>query len=96
MNESVFLTAVLDLAEIHSVLAFHVFDSRYAIGKGFPDLVLVGRHRTMFAELKTQRGRWSQMQVTWKYRLIASGEHWVSWTPADLDNGAIADTLSEL
>jgi hypothetical protein len=50
----------------------------------------------MFAELKTMGGVMGRDQTTWRYRLIATGEHWVCWTPADLDNGAIRDALSEL
>ena len=40
-----------------------------ADGAGFPDLVLV-RHRILFAELKTDRGKLSRDQVVWQDAII--------------------------
>jgi hypothetical protein len=96
LPESQLLAAVLDLAEIYNVTAHHCYESRTCTGRGFPDLVLVGRRRVLFAELKATGGQLSRDQTSWRYRLIAAGEHWVCWTPADLDNGTIGDTLAEL
>jgi hypothetical protein len=60
-------------------------------GPGFSDLVLVGRHRILFAELKRLYApgvRWSERsaeQVTWAQRLTGCvGAPYVLWTPADL------------
>lgn len=96
MTEGAFLAAVLDECETYGVLAFHCVDSRRSVGAGFPDLVLVGRRSTLFAELKTRTGRPSPRQTTWKYRLLATGEAYAVWTPADLDSGLIVTILSEL
>lgn len=96
MSEAQFLTAVLDLCEIYGVLVHHCYDGRLCEGSGLPDLIIVGRHRVLFAELKSDRGQLSSKQTTWRYKLIAAGAYWVCWTPADLDNGAVASALSEL
>lgn len=55
-------------------------------GKGFPDLVLVRKHRLVCAELKTNTGRTSKEQVAWLLALEEAGaESWV-WRPKDWDN----------
>lgn len=83
MTEDELLSAVTGCAAGLGVSAFHVPDSRRVVtGRGFPDLVLVGR-RCLFAELKSADGELSPDQVRWKYKLIAAGQRWVLWRPAD-------------
>lgn len=97
MTEAELLAEVLDLAEDFNVLAFHCYDSRYATGKGFPDLVLAGRNDILFAELKAYGGgRFTSDQIGWKYRLVACGGNYVYWTPAELESGLIERTLVSL
>lgn len=96
VNETQFQSEVISLAEDLGHLIFHSTDSRRDIGPGFPDLVIVGRHRTIFAELKSASGDLFTEQVQWKYRLIATGMYWVLWRPKDLENGYVEAVLREL
>ena len=70
---------------------FHHPDMRKAIGRGFPDLVLV-KHRVVFAELKRPRKQPSERQREWRDALQAAGADWRIWRPADWDD--IMNTLT--
>lgn len=59
--------------------------------KGFPDLVLVGRGRVIFAELKTAKGVVSDDQREWIEAIAATPVEVYLWRPADLDE--IAEIL---
>jgi hypothetical protein len=96
MTESELQDKVLDLCRERGLLAFHAFDSRKTAGKGFPDLVISGLKRTVFAELKTDYGKLDHVQVMWKYALIASGQSWYLWRPRDLYSLTIESTLNTL
>jgi molybdopterin synthase catalytic subunit len=96
MTESELQAAVLDIAAENQVLAFHCYDSRRSTGKGFPDLVLSGLRHTLFAELKDAVSHLKPDQTTWKYRLIGSGEDYVTWRPKDLASGVIEATIKGL
>jgi hypothetical protein len=96
MTEGQLLTEVLELAAKYDVLAFHSTDARRDIGRGFPDLVLVGQNNILFAELKSGGRTPEGEQVTWKYRLVAAKGNWVWWSPADLRSGLIEETLRKL
>lgn len=96
MTESCFLREVLRLCTAYGVLAFHSGDPRRDTGRGFPDLVLVGKHSVLFAELKAEGHRPEGDQVTWKYRIVAAGGNWVWWLPSDLELGLIEKTLKTL
>lgn len=64
-----------------------------AQGKGFPDLVMVNEDgRTIFAELKSERGRLSPEQHRWIGLLGVRGEAYV-WKPADWVDGTIEQVL---
>ncbi len=55
-----------------------------ADGAGFPDLVLVRPPRVLFVELKSEKGRASQAQITWLQELGASDEiDTFEWRPSD-------------
>lgn len=57
-----------------------------ADGKGFPDLVLTGRGKVIFAELKTDSGVLTPEQREWIEALHAAGhEHVYVWRPKQLD-----------
>ncbi len=89
--------AIVDAARLYGYVAFH---SRPAItgkgwrtpvqydGKGFPDLVLVGRERVIFAEIKSDRGKPTVEQEQWLAGLerVAAVSPTVRvhvWSPAD-------------
>jgi hypothetical protein len=96
MTEAELLAAVLALADEADVLAFHAFDGRRCYGAGFPDLVLAGTKRTMLVELKAPHRALRPEQQLWRYRLIACGELYEVWRPADLESGHIERTLQSL
>lgn len=94
MRESVLQLRVEQHARALGWLAYHTHDSRRSAA-GFPDLVLVhaGQRRTLFRELKTQRGRVSTAQADWLRRLTLAGQDAAVWRPADLVSGAIVAQL---
>lgn len=96
MTEQELLAEVLSLCHEYGLLAHHCRDSRKCVGRGMPDLVIVGTSRTLFAELKSGGGDLTSMQVEWKWRLVASGCHWVCWSPKHLISGVIESVLADL
>lgn len=84
MTEAELQAEVIRLAAEHGVLVFHSTDSRRDIGRGFPDLVLVGSRNVMFVELKTTVGHTTPEQTTWRWKLLAAGAYWALWRPKDL------------
>jgi hypothetical protein len=96
MTETQLLTEILYLCKDFNILAFHCYDSRYATGAGFPDLVLAGKNNILFAELKAGGGKYSSEQIGWKYRLVGCNGNYVYWTPAELESGLVEETLVNL
>jgi hypothetical protein len=96
MTEAQLLTEVLGICRECNILASHSYDSRRDYGRGFPDLVMAGKHHVLFAELKANGGTFSSEQIGWKYRLVACGANYVYWTPRDLESGLIETTLENL
>jgi hypothetical protein len=66
---------------------------RTPAGKGFPDLMLVGR-TVMFRELKRELGKLRPDQEAWRDALVAAGADWGVWRPSDLRLGVIEDELT--
>jgi hypothetical protein len=95
-NESELLARVIMLAWRLGLKAFHSGITWGDTGAGFPDLVLVGRRGVLFAELKSADGRLSEDQRTWRDRLLAAGQEWRLWRPADLASGLIEEDLQRL
>lgn len=56
-----------------------------ADGRGFPDLLLV-RDRTIFRELKTDKGTLLTDQIFWRDVLLGAGADWKLWRPRDWDS----------
>lgn len=96
MTEAELQDRILGLAGSLGLLSFHSTDSRRDIGKGFPDLVIVGPRGVLFAEEKDGGGQLKPDQVTWKYRLLAGGARWVLWRPRDWDTGRIEAELRRI
>lgn len=87
MTEKDLQRAVVQLAEVYGYRrSYHTYDSRRS-AKGFPDLVLVGRGRVIFAELKSERGKVSPEQQGWLEDLgeIGGNVHAYLWRPSDLE-----------
>jgi hypothetical protein len=95
MSEADFQRQVIDLAHLHGYRVAHfrpAHNSRgdwrtpvAADGRGFPDLVLVGRGQVIFAELKTERGRLTDDQTIWIGALGRAGANVHLWRPSDID-----------
>lgn len=83
MTEKAFQQAVVDLARLNGWVCYHTYDSRRS-EPGFPDLVLVKGHSLIFAELKTQKGRLTKDQETWREALWNVPNIGVClWRPSD-------------
>ena len=70
---------------------YHTHDSRRS-ESGYPDWTITGQ-RTIFRELKTQRGKVSAAQQEWLAALTAAGDDAAVWRPADLLAGQVAREL---
>jgi hypothetical protein len=94
MSEKELQELVVGLARWAGYKVFHVIDSRKSTGPGFPDLVMVNTKtgRLVFAELKTDKGKFRPGQQEW---LDALGmQHTaVVWRPADWHSGEISRVL---
>lgn len=73
---------VLDLCAYHHLKTYHTYDSRRSTA-GFPDLTIVGRS-TVFAELKSEKGKVSAAQHEWIVALNNSGVEAHVWRPSDM------------
>lgn len=102
MTESELQAAVIELARLLGYLVAHFRPAqtergwRTAVqgdGKGFPDLVLAGRGRVLFVELKGAAGKLSDEQVGWLGLLKLSGAETFVWRPRDWSSGAIEREL---
>ncbi len=73
---------------------YHTFDSRRSVA-GFPDLVMVHprQKRTLWIELKSERGRLRREQRAWINDLDAVGAEVFVWRPVDLVSGLVLATL---
>ena len=87
MTEAELQKRVLDLCDLLGLLVFHDNDSRRNRA-GFPDLVIVGRHRVLYRELKTDTGQLRPEQKTWLNRLVAAGADAGVWRPRDWSRAA--------
>ena len=84
MTERVFMTTVINAATGANWLVFHDEDSRRNI-RGFPDLVIARGTRTIFAELKSERGKERSEQKVWLATLRSNPALEVYlWRPSDL------------
>ncbi|MYA99280.1 VRR-NUC domain-containing protein [Candidatus Poribacteria bacterium] len=82
-TETQFHAEVVAMAKMMGYLVYHTYDSRRS-EPGFPDLVLVGRDRILYRELKTETGKLSPAQKNWGEQLQASGGDWDVWRPSDM------------
>ena len=87
MTEKQFQAQVVQLATTLGYLVYHTYDSRRSQA-GFPDLVLVGRGRVVFVELKTAKGRVSPAQKIWLSKLREVHPHVYLLRPDDVQSFA--------
>lgn len=106
MNETELLFAVVDLLDevtwvrrASGELAWHhCIDSRDCIGtRGLPDLIIIGEHGIIFAELKTEYADLNAHQDFWAWILSHHGQVvYALWRPSDLASGRIRRELEEI
>lgn len=71
----------------------HIHDSRRSLGSGFPDLCMVRGERVVFMELKTMKGRLSELQQSWRDALEGSAAEWYLAKPDDYIQGRVESWL---
>lgn len=76
---------------------YHTHDSRRS-QPGWPDSVIINRRTgaMIFRELKSDRGTLSPAQTEVKYMLLAGGQDYDVWRPADLLQRRIQYQLAAL
>lgn len=98
LTEREFQSAVIELARMFKWRLAHFRPGKDRRGKwstpmsgdvGFPDLVLVGYGRVIFAELKAQDGAVRPEQREWLADLLLAGAETYLWRPSDLDEIAL-------
>ena len=93
MTEAELQSAVIEMAQwLGYRLQYHTFDSRRS-NEGFPDLVLVGRGRVLFVELKSEKGQLSPSQLDWYAGLLDIGAEVYVWRPKDWLDGTVEKEL---
>jgi len=95
MSEAEFQNQVMHVAKLYGWRIQHARPAQYASGRwatpiqgdaGFVDLVLAHpKHGTIFAELKTDKGKLSPTQVEWIHTLAEAGEEVHVWRPIHFD-----------
>jgi hypothetical protein len=107
VTEAELLAEVLELCRRYGLWWFHAYDSRRMVrgdtdaeriqaGKGWVDLVIVGRSGALFAELKSEQERRSRAQIHWADRLVKAGQTYRLWRPDDLTDKTIAKELEAI
>lgn len=79
VSEKEFMAEVVKVAKSLGWKVYHTHDSRKSEA-GFPDLVLA-RDRVIFAELKTEAGKFSAAQLNWLDALDEAGAVAQRWRP---------------
>ncbi len=95
VTEAAFQRTVVEYAHALGYLVYHQVDMgrkdpetgrvSYSrrIGPGFPDLVIAGHGRLIFAELKSQKGNLSNDQRRWAGVLLDAAAQVYLWRPSD-------------
>lgn len=95
MTEAELQHAVEDLADKLGIWWWHERDSRRS-RSGWVDLVLLGWHGALFAELKAPGGTRSARQLIVAELLIAAGLSYRVWQPRDWWEGTIEAELKAI
>ena len=90
--------AIIELAEHMQYRVYHVtrvdgkLRSRTSVG--FPDLVLVGRGRVLYRELKVGSNRPTEAQEAWLAALSEAGQDAKVWRERDWHDGTVERELA--
>jgi len=84
IKEKAFEQQVHNLARSLGWLYYHTWRSKFS-EPGFPDCVLVKGGRTIYAELKTEKGKVTTAQQQWLDALAAAGNEVYLWRPSDYE-----------
>lgn len=64
-----------------------------ATDAGYPDLTLIGHGRIVFAELKTEHGKLTDMQQDWRCEIGETKAEYFTWRPSHWFSGEIEAAL---
>lgn len=96
MSEDELFEKVRKMCQGLRLLHYHTHDSRGS-QPGYPDWHIIGPERSMFRELKTERGELTKDQTEWLDALHRVGHDADVWRPSDLlINGRIKRELTDL
>lgn len=84
ISEKDFEQLVKDLARVNNWLYYHTWRSLHSV-PGFPDCVMVKGNRTVYAELKTAKGKVTPAQKQWLDALATAGNEVYLWRPSDYE-----------
>ena len=101
MSERELLAAVVEVARLLGYLVHHTRPAMTGRGwrtplqgqAGFPDVVIVGRGRVLFRELKVDRNKLTPGQEAWIAALEEAGADVGLWTDADWQAGRVEEAL---
>lgn len=83
ITEKDFQHKIIKTGEALGWLIYHTYDSRQCVA-GFPDLYCIHmQHGVFVAELKTETGRMSEAQKTWREYFLAQRVEYHLWRPRD-------------
>lgn len=92
MSERDLQAAIVTYARLSGWMVFHTYDSRRC-EPGYPDLHMVKGRRSVFAELKTEKGALSAAQAVWLSALQDAGQEVFVFRPADWLGGLVEHVL---
>lgn len=84
VTEAQWLKTVTEICHARGYITYHAKHPRRD-PPGFPDLVIVGHGRVIFAELKDIAGKIEPGQQYWLDRLVEAHQRVYVWRPGDLD-----------
>jgi len=98
MTEKAWGGRVEQLARLNGWKFYHTWQSIHS-APGFPDYVFVRDGEVMYVELKTEKGKLTPAQLTWRDLLVAARQEYYVWRPNMIDfvedRFASASTLME-
>ena len=72
-TELQFTSRVIEWLRREDFKVFHVQDSRYVTGKGWPDLIFTNGKKVYAREIKSKKGKLSKHQQVWLECLATAG-----------------------
>jgi hypothetical protein len=92
MPESELQGNVIEMCRLLGYPVFQVLNSR-GMSPGWPDLVILGRTRILYREIKSETGSLTPEQRRIGQAIQSAGGDWAVWRPRDLVTRAIQDQL---